>query len=121
VHVALDAAALLEQGGWSPMVINPRFLKPLDEELLALAASTGRVVTIEEHVLQGSFGSAAVEWIHGHARRPVACVRIGIPDEFVEHGPCAALREKLGLTPQAIVARVRAEFAGTRIASEAGR
>jgi 1-deoxy-D-xylulose-5-phosphate synthase len=121
VAVALEAAARLERQGWSPMVINPRFLKPLDEELLTLAAATGRVVTIEEHVLQGGFGSAVVGWISERARRPVACLRIGIEDEFVEHGPRTVLRERLGLMPEAIAARVQAAFAGTRIPSEAGR
>ncbi len=110
VSAALKAAELLESAGWSAMVINPRFLKPLDEELLSLAASTGRIVTVEEHVLRGGFGSAVVEWLNDRARRPVACVRIGIPDQFVEQGPRDVLCERLGLTPRAIAERVQAEF-----------
>ncbi len=119
VHVALEAAARLEKEGWSVMVINPRFIKPLDEELLALAASTGRIVTIEEHVLRGGFGSAVTEWLNDRVRRPVACLRIGIPDEFVEHGSREVLREELGLTPQAVAERVHAEFSTRRIPNKA--
>jgi 1-deoxy-D-xylulose-5-phosphate synthase len=119
VAVALEAAELLAQGGWSPMVINPRFLKPLDEELLALAASTGRVVTIEEHVLRGGFGSAVLEWLTEGGRPQASCLRIGVPDRFVEHGDRAALRRELGLTPQAIAELVRTSFAAEKIRDKA--
>lgn len=105
---ALEAAELLEQAGISAMVINARFLKPLDEELLALAASTGRIVTLEEHVLRGGFGSAVAEWLGDRMMRSVACLRIGIPDAFVEHGSRRELQEQLGLTPRAIAERVKA-------------
>jgi 1-deoxy-D-xylulose-5-phosphate synthase len=119
VAVALEAAELLARAGWSAMVINPRFLKPLDEELLALAASTGRVVTIEEHVLRGGFGSAVVEWLNDRGRQRVACLRIGIPDRFVEHGERRVLERELGLTPQAIAERVGAAFAAERTPDKA--
>jgi len=115
VHVALEAAALLEAKGWSVMVVNPRFLKPLDEELLGTAALTGRVVTIEEHVLRGGFGSAVAEWLDDHGQAHVARLRIGIPDEFVEHGPRETLCERLGLTAQAVAERAHAAFSGAQI------
>lgn len=120
VGVALEAAALLEREGWSVMVVNPRFLKPLDEELLGLAASTGRVFTLEEHVLRGGFGGAVAEWLNDRARGRVVCRRIGIPDAFVEHGSREVLRAALGLTPEGVVRRVRAELSAARIPNEAG-
>ena len=120
VGVALEAAALLEREGWSVMVVNPRFLKPLDEELLRFAASTGRIFTLEEHVLRGGFGSAVGEWLNDRARGRVACRRIGIPDAFVEHGSREVLRAALGLTPEGVARRVRAELSAARIPNEAG-
>jgi 1-deoxy-D-xylulose-5-phosphate synthase len=119
VHVALEAAALLGKQGWSVMVINPRFLKPLDEELLTLAASTGRIVTLEEHALRGGFGSAVTEWLSDRLPQPPACLRIGIPDAFVEQGARGVLRERLGLTPQAVAERVAAAFSKGRIPDKA--
>ncbi len=120
VGVALEAAARLEREGWSVMVGNPRFLKPLDEALLGLAASTGRVFTLEEHVLRGGFGSAVADWLADRARERVACRRIGIPDAFVEHGSREVLREQLGLTPEGVARRVRAALSAARIPNEAG-
>ncbi|MBN1917313.1 MAG: 1-deoxy-D-xylulose-5-phosphate synthase [Verrucomicrobia bacterium] len=115
---ALEAAELLAQAGISAMVANPRFLKPLDQDLLLLAASTGRIVTIEEHVLHGGFGSAVAEWLCDRMMHSVACLRIGIPDAFVEHGSRRELLGQLGLTAPAIAARVKALFTQRETAQE---
>jgi len=121
VHTALEAASLLEAQGWSVMVINPRFLKPLDETLLELAASTGRIVTIEEHVLQGGLGSLVNGWLSDRGLTDVSCLRLGIPDVFVEQGPRRLLLEQLGLTAASIAERAHAAFSAARIVGEAGR
>ncbi len=102
VKRALDAARLLEEEGVSCTVINARFAKPLDEELILDAVSTcGRVLTVEENAVAGGFGSAVFELL---VERDVAFKgrRLGIPDAFVPHGKAENLRKKLGLTAEGI-------------------
>ncbi|MEK7390380.1 MAG: 1-deoxy-D-xylulose-5-phosphate synthase [Elusimicrobiota bacterium] len=106
VHPALEAAQLLEDKGFSAGVVNMRFIKPLDVELLKeCAARTPRLVTIEDNVLQGGFGSAVLEALTpGRAE----VLRLGIPDTFVEHGAPHLLYESLGLSAPKIAERVAA-------------
>jgi 1-deoxy-D-xylulose-5-phosphate synthase len=106
VHPALEAAALLEDRGISCGVVNMRFVKPLDAELVReCAAKTPRLVTVEDGVLQGGFGSAVLEALTpGRAE----VLRLGIPDQFVEHGAPHLLYESLGLTGPKIAERVAA-------------
>jgi 1-deoxy-D-xylulose-5-phosphate synthase len=99
VGIAREAAALLEAQGERPTVVDARFVKPLDEELLLrLAASHTRFVTVEENALAGGFGSAVLEQVGD--RVPV--VRFGLPDAFVPHGDRGRLLQDIGLTPQAV-------------------
>ena len=103
VYPALAAAAMLEEQGFSATVVNARFIKPLDEDLiLTLAARHGRVLTVEENVLAGGFGSAVLELLVDH-ELSVAVKRLGIPDTFVEHGSPAILRQKYGLDAEGIL------------------
>jgi 1-deoxy-D-xylulose-5-phosphate synthase len=103
VYPALDAAAMLEEQGFSATVVNARFIKPLDEDLiLTLAARHGRVLTVEENVLAGGFGSAVLELL-ADRELSVAVKRLGIPDTFVEHGSPAILRQKYGLDADGIL------------------
>jgi 1-deoxy-D-xylulose-5-phosphate synthase len=103
VRPAQEAAERLQADGISAAVINARFVKPLDEELiLRLAKSTGRIVTVEEHALQGGFGSAVLECLEGSKMTGIRTLRIGLPDRFIEHGPQALLREKYGLDADGI-------------------
>ena len=106
LYWALEAAARLDAQGVQATVVNARFAKPLDEELiLELAARTGRIVTVEEHALAGGFGSAVLELLAQRGLSGSARVeRIGLPDAFVEHGSPAQLLAKYGLTPAAIEA-----------------
>jgi len=108
VGPALEAARALESEGWRVGVVNARFIKPLDAPLLEqTAAANALLLTAEENVLAGGFGAAVLE--HLSARGP-AGVRVelaGIPDEFVEHGTQAALRERYGLDAPGIAARAR--------------
>jgi 1-deoxy-D-xylulose-5-phosphate synthase len=106
VHPALEAATILEDRGISCGVVNMRFVKPLDVELLKeCATKTPRLVTVEDGVLQGGFGSAVLEALTpGRAE----VLRLGIPDSFVEHGAPHLLYESLGLTGPKIAERVAA-------------
>jgi 1-deoxy-D-xylulose-5-phosphate synthase len=102
------AAALAAEHGVEPTVADARFAKPLDAELLErLAAEHDLIVTVEENVLAGGFGSAVVEHLadrdlFGATR----ALRIGLPDRYVTHGKPALLREEVGLTPEAVAQRV---------------
>jgi 1-deoxy-D-xylulose-5-phosphate synthase len=89
--------------GVSAAVINPRFVKPLDRTLISDAARrTGRVVTIEEHMLAGGFGSAVLELFEEIGLTRVQVARLGIPDVLVEQGTQAAMRARFGLTAEGI-------------------
>jgi 1-deoxy-D-xylulose-5-phosphate synthase len=104
VYPALDAAAQLDQQGLKDSVVNARFVKPLDENLiLTLAARIGRVLTVEENVVAGGFGSAVLELLADKGLTEVAVKRLGIPDVFVEHGSPAILRQKYGLDAAGIL------------------
>lgn len=98
--LARDLAARLEREGFSAALINPRFVKPLDREMLQhYAQKVAAIVTFEDHVKMGGFGSAVVEALD-EMGLAVPVVRIGWPDQFVEHGKIDALRARYGLTAE---------------------
>ena len=104
VYPALAAAEQLAARGFSATVVNARFVKPLDENLiLTLAAKHSRVLTVEENVLAGGFGSAILELLADHGLTGVSVKRLGIPDIFVEHGAPNILRQKYGLDADGIL------------------
>ncbi|MFA4903446.1 MAG: 1-deoxy-D-xylulose-5-phosphate synthase [Desulfobaccales bacterium] len=104
VYPALDAAKELDKQGFSATVVNARFVKPLDEHLiLSLAAKHGRVLTVEENVLAGGFGSAVLELLADRNLFGITVKRCGIPDIFVEHGTQDILRKKYGLDAAGIL------------------
>jgi len=104
--MAHKLAGLLENDGYSSAVINPRFVKPIDKEMLArYAARVGAFVTFEDHALMGGFGSAVVEALEEIGSK-VPVVRIGWPDQFIEHGKVDQLRARHGLTPEAAYKQV---------------
>jgi 1-deoxy-D-xylulose-5-phosphate synthase len=109
VAVARGAAGLLAaEHGVEPTVADARFAKPLDTELLErLAADHELIVTVEENVLAGGFGSGVLEHLADHdLLGSTRVLRIGLPDRYVTHGKPALLREEVGLTPEAVAARV---------------
>ncbi len=107
-EVALDTARLLEAHGIDAAVINPRWIKPLDTATLEFFARGCDILcTLEDHVLPNGFGAAVMEHL-AEARIPTPVVRIGWPDEFVEHGSVPVLREKHGLTAHAAAAKILA-------------
>jgi 1-deoxy-D-xylulose-5-phosphate synthase len=110
--LARELAIRLESEGYSAAVINPRFIKPLDYEMLKLYA--GRVaafVTFEDHVKMGGFGSAVVEALDEMGCE-VPVLRIGWPDQFIEHGHVDDLRAKYGLSVEAALTQVLPLLAG---------
>lgn len=98
VYPSVRAAERLEASGIHTAVINSRFLKPLDEDLIGeWATRIGKVLTVEENVLQGGFGSAVLELFQEKGLSSVQVKRLGIPDVFVEHGSPSLLRAKYGI------------------------
>jgi 1-deoxy-D-xylulose-5-phosphate synthase len=104
---AVRAAELLRERGISAGVVNARFAKPLDADLiLSVAGKTGCIVTVEENALQGGFGSAVLELLFDNGRQDVKIKRLGIPDRYVEQGSQAQLRKDLGIDAEGIAAAV---------------
>ena len=100
-------AAMLEREGLSVAVINARFAKPIDRDCVAeYARHCGLLITMEDHALAGGFGSAVLETL-SDLELTVPVVRVGWPDEFIEHGKVDALRAKYGLTAEAALERAR--------------
>jgi 1-deoxy-D-xylulose-5-phosphate synthase len=101
---ALSANSTLLEQGISATVVNCRFVKPLDADLIgSLARDIPRIITVEENVRQGGFGSAVLECLSAQAITGFLLECIGIPDMFVEHGPQNLLRSKYGIDSTAIV------------------
>lgn len=108
VGPALEAAATLEGEGIDLTVVNVRFVKPLDRELiLSYADRAGVLVTIEENVLQGGFGSAVLELLADEGAEGVAVHRLGFQDRYVEQGEQHELRSRYGLDAEGIAGRIR--------------
>lgn len=105
VYSALQAAELLKQKGIRAGVVNARFVKPLDAELIqSVAKQTGLLVTVEENALQGGFGSAVMELLYDNGLQNVKIKRLGIPDRYIEHGSQAQLRKDVGIDAEGIAA-----------------
>jgi 1-deoxy-D-xylulose-5-phosphate synthase len=104
--MARELGQELERLGYSAAVINPRFVKPLDRELIArYALEATAVVTFEDHVLMGGFGSAVLEALNEMGiETPV--IRIGWPDQFIEHGKVDGLRAKHGVSVEGALGKL---------------
>ncbi len=104
VHTALLAAEELARHGIKATVVNARFVKPLDRELLKEhAKNIGRFVTIEENALIGGFGSAVLEALEEMGLKDLSVKRLGLPDRFIEHGSQHLLRKQVGLDVDSLV------------------
>jgi 1-deoxy-D-xylulose-5-phosphate synthase len=104
--MAEELAVVLEQRGYSAAVINPRFVKPLDKDLIAAYAKrVTAIVTFEDHVLMGGFGSAVLEAL-SEMQIETPVVRIGWPDRFIEHGKVEALRARHGISVEAALEKL---------------
>lgn len=112
VQKALEAADLLSEGGLDVTVADARFAKPLDEDLLSgLAADHDLLVTVEEGVLAGGFGSAVWECLNDAGGHMPRILRVGLPDRYVAHGKPALLHAEVGFTGRAIAQRIEAAIA----------
>ena len=110
VAPAMETAGLLEAAGLSASVINARFLRPLDQALIhPLARRVPRVVTMEEGTLSGGFGAAVLESLNDHDIN-VPVLRIGIPDQLVDHATPQQSKEALGLTPKQMSLKIQQRF-----------
>jgi 1-deoxy-D-xylulose-5-phosphate synthase len=106
ITLARELAERLEREGFSAAVINPRFIKPLDREMLEqYVRRVAAFVTFEDHVKMGGFGSAVLEALQ-EMGSAVPVVRIGWPDQFIEHGKVDSLRVKYGLSVDAAYTQV---------------
>jgi 1-deoxy-D-xylulose-5-phosphate synthase len=111
VAPALEAAHHLTLMGIEATVVNARFAKPLDIELISdLATRIKRIVTVEENVLNGGFGSGVVSFLQESGLNDVHVKNIGLPDEFVEQGSQAILRSRYGLDADGIVSQILSLF-----------
>lgn len=108
IPMALHAAEQLREEGIQVEVVNSRFIKPLDEEMLtSIFSRKVPVLTIEEAVLQGGFGSAVLEYAHDNGHEGAVIDRMGIPDLFVEHGDVAELMDEIHLNSDEVVKQVK--------------
>jgi len=116
VNVSFKTAELLSKAGIQAAVINARFVKPLDEELLEdLTKRFKKFVTVEEGVISGGFGSAVLEFIDRENIKGVELKAIGLPDEFIEHGKREELIRKYNLTPEGIANVIAMELFNSRV------
>ena len=107
IPMALKAAELLAYQGIDVRVVNARFIKPMDEVMLhEIMQENLPILTIEESLLQGGFGSAVLEFAFDKKYRNVQIERIGIPDEFIEHGEVDLLLEEINVTAEEAVKRI---------------
>ena len=107
-HRAMEAADVLAEEGIEAAVVNVRFVKPFDEELIReLAQQTGALVTVEEGILIGGFGSGVAEMLEDADMRDVRLRRVGIGDEFVPAGDTSILLDQWGLTVDGIAKAAR--------------
>jgi len=107
VYPAIAAARILKDEGIRTRVINARFIKPLDEKLLCdTAKSIQRIITVEENVLMGGFGSAVLELLEETGMHDITVKRLGVRDEFVEHASQAELRRSHGIDERGIIEAV---------------
>ena len=114
VQPAMQAAAALALEGLELAVMNARFVKPLDRELILTLADTGMLFTVEENALQGGFGTAILELIEQSGVTGVKVTRLGFPDSFVEQGEQAELKAAYGLDQAGIAQSIRNTMAAGR-------
>lgn len=113
VHPATNVANTLEQKGYSVGIINARFIKPLDQTtLLSQISKAKHIITLEENVLAGGFGSAVSELLKTNGNTDYSMLSIGIPDEFVPHGNTDILKRELKLDEDGILQQISSFLEG---------
>jgi len=107
VNPSMEAAEILDREGLSSCVVNCRFVKPLDPRLADHARSIGKVIVVEENIKQGGLSSAVLELFSDNDLTNICVKRMGLPDQFIEHGPVEVLRSKYGLDRDGILKTAR--------------
>ncbi|WP_339250488.1 1-deoxy-D-xylulose-5-phosphate synthase [Sporosarcina sp. FSL W8-0480] len=119
IPMAIEAAETLSRKGIDVKVVNARFIKPLDTDMLDEIFKDGKpIVTVEEAVLAGGFGSAVLEYAHDVSMEHISISRLGIPDEYIEHGSVDRLLEEIDLTCENVVRTMEKAVAKTNVARE---
>jgi 1-deoxy-D-xylulose-5-phosphate synthase len=120
VHPSLKAAEILAEEGIEAAVVNMRFAKPVDAEVIErFARSIKRVITLEDHVLHGGFGSAVLECLSDQGLlRNTRVLRLGIPDAFVPHGSPKILHKLIGIDSEGIVDSARKFINNSRFSQQ---
>ena len=104
---ALETCMILEEEGYQPTLVNARFIKPLDTELLEeLKENHELIVTMEENIASGGYGSAVTYWA-GQLKNPVRILPISLPDIYLEHGSVSELKDRYGLTAEKMEKRIK--------------
>lgn len=113
VEKALEAAGYLKEKAIHPTIVNMRFVKPFDTELvLALAKKHRLVVTMEDNVYSGGFSEKIQAFLQEHRMNRVKCLAVCLPDTFIEHGAPEELYEKYGMDAESVAGRIREVMAG---------
>ncbi|MBE5956056.1 MAG: 1-deoxy-D-xylulose-5-phosphate synthase [Lachnospiraceae bacterium] len=103
---ALDTCKILEEQGFTPTLVNARFIRPLDTEMLEeLKKDHELIVTMEENIASGGYGSAVTYWA-GQMKEPVRILPISLPDIYLEHGGVDQLKDRYGLTAEKMAERI---------------
>ena len=110
VYPALSAAESLSQEGIECQVVDLRFAKPLDSELVLGSARLGRLIVVEENAVAGGVGGRVLQLLAESGTTSVKAVCLGLPDQFIPHGPQALLRSLCGLDAEGIAQKARASF-----------
>lgn len=116
VETAMNVKNLLEKEGLNISVINPRFVKPLDQQLLnqLVEDQYKLVVTLEENLLIGGYGQTVAAWFENHHVNQVDVINMGIDDVYVEQGNVNVLKEALGLDAQTVAQNIQKQYKGNR-------
>lgn len=116
VQVAEEAAELLKREGINVGIVNARFIKPLDQDMLLELAQYGHhMIVVEEASQAGSLGSAVLEFYADHELSGLHISLMGVPDRFIEHGSIKEQLNEVGLTPESIVQKVQKYYSGHNI------
>ena len=100
----------LKARGYSCTLVNARFVKPLDTDMIdRLCRSHKLIVTLEENVLRGGMGMCATRYIHEH-HPEIHVIQVALPDAYVEHGNVSLLREMLGIDSDSVLKRIEQEL-----------
>jgi 1-deoxy-D-xylulose-5-phosphate synthase len=103
VYPALEASRRLETDGLSAGVVNCRFVKPIDPNLVEMATKTGKVLIVEENVVHGGFGTAVLEFFSEYGLSGIKVRCLGLPDVFIQHGPQDFMRKKFSIDSEGII------------------